>query len=232
MSQLPDRGKVKDNLLIFSWGLYDMANQFFVLNIVSLYFVRWITIEKQAPEMLYSIAFGVSVFLVAAMAPFLGTVSDLIHRHRLFLVWFTLLSVIFTVSLGMTESIFWGLLFFAIANFGCQAAVIFYNALLINIAPKGKIGLVSGIGRMLGYCGAGLGIFIVRPLVLQGGYRAAFIPTGLLFFIFSLPCMLFVKDKNPSREVRIFSLLKEKGPIFPLVFQNKVVGAISISGKK
>ena len=187
---------VKEKSLIFAWGLYDLANQFFALNIVSLYFVRWITIEKQAPELFYSISFGLSMFLVAIFAPFLGALSDLMHRHRFFLVSFTLLSVIFTISLGLTESMFLALIFFAIANFGCQAAVIFYNALLINIAPRDKIGLVSGIGRMLGYCGAVLGLYIAKPLVLQSGYRAVFVPSGLLFFIFALPCMLFIKDKT------------------------------------
>lgn len=187
---------LKPRLLIFAWGLYDLANQFFALNIVSLYFIRWITIEKQTPELFFGISFGLSMLLVAILAPFLGAVSDLMHRHRFFLIVFTLLSIIFTISLGLTENVIWGLTFFAIANFGCQAAVIFYNALLINIAPIDKIGFVSGIGKMLGYCGAVIGLYIIRPLVLESGYHAAFVPTGLLFFIFALPCMLFIKDRG------------------------------------
>jgi UMF1 family MFS transporter len=201
--------KLKEKSLIFAWGLYDLANQFFALIIVSMYFVRWVTIEKQAPELLYSICFGLSMFLVAVLAPFLGVVSDLMHRRRFFLVWFTLLSIVFTISLGLTESILWGLVFFAVANFGCQSAIIFYNTLLINIAPQDKIGLVSGIGKMLGYCGAVLGLYIVKPLVLESGYRAAFIPTGILFFIFALPCMIFVKDKKSDQILNIFTFLKK-----------------------
>jgi len=196
---------VKEKFLIFAWGLYDLANQSFALNIVSLYFVRWVTIEKHTPELFYSISFGLSMFLVAILAPFLGAVSDLIHRHRFFLVLFTMLSIIFTISLGLTETVLLGLIFFAIANFGCQMAIIFYNALLINVASRDNIGLVSGIGRMLGYCGAVLGLYIVKPLVLEKGYRAAFIPSGLLFFIFALPCMLFIKEQGRDA----FSSLKK-----------------------
>ncbi|MDO9573054.1 MAG: hypothetical protein Q7J37_04150 [Candidatus Omnitrophota bacterium] len=33
--------KIKKPALVLAWGLYDLANQFFALNIVSLYFVRW-----------------------------------------------------------------------------------------------------------------------------------------------------------------------------------------------
>ncbi|MFC1593102.1 MFS transporter [Candidatus Omnitrophota bacterium] len=176
------------------------------MNIVSLYFVRWITIEKQMPELFYSISFGLSMLLVVILAPFLGAVSDLMHRHRFFLTFFTLISILFTLFLGLTENIFWALLFFAVANFGCQAAIIFYNALLVNIAPPDKIGLVSGIGKMLGYCGAVLGLYVIRPLVLTSGYRAAFLPTGLMFLFFSLPCLLFVKERAAGKS--LVSLLK------------------------
>ncbi|MFH1577999.1 MAG: MFS transporter [Candidatus Omnitrophota bacterium] len=201
MNPLLKKEKIKQRSLIFAWGLYDLANQFFALNVVSLYFVRWITIEKQTPELFYSIAYGLSMFLVACLAPFLGTISDVIHKHRFFLVLFTLLSITFTISLGFTEKIFLGLIFFAVANFGCQAAIIFYNALLPNIAPANRIGFVSGIGKTLGYCGGMLGLYIVRPMVLESGYRAAFIPSGILFLIFSLPCLLFVKDKKSAQNL-------------------------------
>ncbi|MFH1678707.1 MAG: MFS transporter [Candidatus Omnitrophota bacterium] len=207
--------KIKQKSLIFAWGLYDLANQSFALNIVSLYFVRWVTIEKQTSELFYSISFGFSMLLVACLAPFLGAASDLMRKHRFFLSFFTLLSIVFILSLGLTESVFWGLIFFAIANFGCQAAIIFYNALLINIAPHGKIGLVSGIGKMMGYCGAVLGLYLIRPLVLKSGYRAAFVPSGLLFLIFALPCMLFVKDKKSSQNLKLSFLLKKENILLP-----------------
>lgn len=183
-------------LLILAWGLYDLANQFFALNVVSLYFVRWITMEKRAPEIFYSVAFGISTFFIAFSAPILGNFSDRLNKRMPFLIILTLVSVIFTMILGISENIFVALVFFAIANFGCQAAVVFYNALLADISPKDKIGFVSGFGRTLGYSGALLALCLIKPIVLKGGYRAAFFPTGLLFLIFSLPCMIFIKDKK------------------------------------
>jgi UMF1 family MFS transporter len=184
--------------LIFVWALYDLANQFFTVNVISLYFVRWLTFEKKAPEIFYSLAFGVSTFLVAIAAPVLGSLSDVRNRRMPYLIRLTFLSVVFTMALGISENIFVALLFFAIANFGCQTAVIFYNALLVDIAPPGKIGLVSGVGRMLGYSGALLALYLIKPIVLKGGYQAAFLPTGILFLLFSLPCMLFIKDKTSA----------------------------------
>jgi len=220
--------RIKEKSLILAWGLYDFANQVFALNIVSLYFVRWIIIDKQTPELFYGVCLGASLLLVACLGPFLGSVSDLMHRRRFFLVFFTLLSIVFTISLGLTDSVFWALIFFIVANFGCQIAIIFYNALLINIAPPDKVGLVSGIGRMLGYCGAVLGLFIVHPLVQESGRRAAFIPSGLLFFIFALPCMFFVKDRKPKQILSIFSFLtKEKVRLFFREFLNNTLDLVS-----
>lgn len=203
--------KVKQGFSILAWCLYDFANQSFALNIVSLYFVRWITIEKGVPEFFYSLCYGVSLFFVAIFAPILGAFSDTIQRRKPYLIWATFISITFTLLLGLTESVFWGLFCFAVANFGCQLAVVFYNALLIDIAPRNKIGFISGLGRMFGYCGAILGLYIVRPLVLERGYHSAFVPSGILFLIFSLPCIIFIKDKLRKKEkVSLFSFLKKE----------------------
>lgn len=200
----------KKGFLILSWSLYDLANQFFALNIVSLYFVCWLTLEKKAPEIFYSISFGISIFFVAVLGLILGIVSDAAGRRKPFLIFFTLLSVIFTMLLGVGGNIFLGLVFFAIANFGCQIAVIFYNALLVNIAPRNKIGLVSGIGKMLGYTGAVLALFLTAPIVIKRGYQATFLPTGILFLIFSLPCLIFIKDKAPKARIDLSRLSIKK----------------------
>lgn len=202
--------KIKSSSLVLAWGLYDLANQFFALNVVSLYFVRWITLERGASEIFYSISFGISTFLVGISAPILGAISDKLERRRPFLVSFTLLSIIFTMLLGVPKSIILGLLFFAIANFGCQLAIVFYNAQMVDIAPKDKIGLVSGFGRMLGYSGALLALYLIKPFVLKSGYQATFLPTGILFLIFSLPCMLFIRDKQTKERINLVSFLKKE----------------------
>jgi len=203
--------RVQRGLLVLSWALYDLANQFFALNVVSLYFVRWVTLEKNAPEIFYSISFGISVFFVAILSPILGGVSDETGKHRPFLVSLTLLSIFFTMLLGVSSNIFLSLLFFAIANFGCQLAIVFYNALMINIASKEKAGLISGLGRMFGYSGAIVSLYLIKPVVLKSGYQATFLPTALYFLIFSLPCMLFIKDKNTEkRDINLTAFLKKE----------------------
>jgi UMF1 family MFS transporter len=208
---------LRKRFLILSWALYDLANQFFALNVVSLYFVRWLTLERNIPEIFYSISFGISLILVALFSPIFGTISDITHKRRSYLVFFTLLSIYFTSILGLSQSVFLALVFFAIANYGCQMAIIFYNAQLSDISPPDKIGLISGLGRMFGYSGAILALFIFKPIVLKSGYQAVFLPTALLFLFFSLPCMIFVKDKPFGKKINLNYYLKiEK---IPLIFK-------------
>jgi len=197
-------------LPLFSWALYDLANQFFALNIVSLYFPRWLTLEKRSTEIFYSLAFGVSMFLVAVFAPFLGTIADMKNRHKAFLIFFTFLSIFFTMSLGVSSNVFFSLVFFAIANFGCQEAIIFYNALMVKVAPPKRIGFVSGLGRMFGYSGAILALYFSKPVILKMGYQPTFLLTGFLFLIFSLPCMIFVKEKPSKDKIGLTHFLRKE----------------------
>ena len=204
-------GKIKKVFLIASWALYDLANQFFTLNVVSLYLPRWLTIEKNAPEIFYSLSFGISMALIALCSPFLGIISDIRGRPKAFLTFFTLLSVSFTIFLGFAPNIFWGLVFFACANFGFQGAIIFYNVLLTKVAPEGKVGFVSGFGRMFGYSGAIVALYLTKPVVLRFGYQPVFLLTGILFLFFSLPCLIFIRDdrEGERRGLRYF-LNKER----------------------
>lgn len=205
-----NKQKLKSVSLILSWAFYDLANQFFALNVVSLYFVLWLTVERNKPEFFYGIAFAISSLFVAILGLILGAISDTTGRYKPFLVWLTLIAVIFTMVLGVSQNIYLALLFFILANFGCQTAIIFYNSLMINITPKGKIGLVSGLGKMFGYSGAILSLYLIKPIVLKSGFQATFLPTGICFLIFSLPCLIFIKDSNPQKSIQLLHFLKKE----------------------
>lgn len=204
--------KIRDNkaLTIFSWALYDFANAIFAMNVIALYFVLWVTVEKGAEDIVYSLVLGGSMFLAAITMPLLGAVSDKRGMRMPFLIFFTVLCVLFLFMTGMTESLILGLIFFAIANFGYLiSGAVFYNALLPVIADADKIGKISGFGICLSYAGTITGLFLIRPIALKFGYQATFIPTALLFLLFSLPCFLFVKDKAVSGKGSVGKLVEE-----------------------
>jgi len=198
-------------LTIFSWSMYDFANTIFAMNVISLYFALWVTVDMKGEDILYSWVLSGSMLLTAITSPILGALSDKVGRRMPFLIIFTLGCCIFTAFLGIADRLFLGLLFFAVANFCYQTALIFYNALLPAISKSKHIGRVSGYGVSLGYFGTIAGLLMVRPFVLKYGRQAAFIPTAILFLLFSLPCFLFVKEriKSKDRKVKLFFRIKQ-----------------------
>ncbi len=196
---------------IISWALYDLANQFFALNVVSIYFPLWLIDEKGIPEIFLSISFGISVFVAAIIAPVLGAIADMGQRKKEFLLFFTFLSIVFTVALGQPMRIVYALVFFAIANLGCQAATVFYNSLIVDVTDNKQIGLISGIGRMFGYSGAIVALLLTKPVAEKYGYQATFVTTGILFFLFSLPCLFFVKEKPRLKPSAPITDVSKKG---------------------
>ena len=112
---------------------------------------------------------------------------------------------------------------FVIANFAYQAAQPFYNAMLPELVPVEEQGRLSGFGVAVGYVGSIVGVALVLPFftgglpvigrfsdsvngalhtlvpfTASGGRVATFVPTGLLFLLFSLPLFLVCRDHNPA----------------------------------
>lgn len=190
--------KIGRKLIIFSWSMYDFANTIFAMNVITLYFALWVTIDKKGEDILYSLALSISMLVAALTSPVLGAISDRINRRMPFLIIFTVICCLFTSLIGIVNQLIWGLIFFAVANYCFQTADIFYNSLLPKVSENKNIGRISGYGTSLGYCGTIVGLLLVSPFALKWGRHAAFIPTSFFFLLFALPCFLFVKD-NPSK---------------------------------
>lgn len=192
--------KSSKGLTVFSWALFDFANTIFSMNVVSLYFALWVTVDKGGKDILYSSALGISTLLIIFSIPILGILSDGYERRMPFLIFFTLLSVIFTGLISVFDHLLLGLIFFGIANYGYHSSLVFYDALLPQVAgEETHLGKVSGYGVAMGYLGAILGLLMVRPFVLHAGRGGAFIPTAVLFLLFSLPCFFMVKDAKEKK---------------------------------
>ena len=113
---------------------------------------------------------------------------------------------------------------FTIANYTYQGAQPFYNAMMSELVPVDHRGRLSGLGAALGYVGSITGVIltfpfftgsmpiigaipdkvvhVVRsavPFTSHGGRVSTFVPTALLFLLFSLPLFSFCRDHNVIR---------------------------------
>jgi len=210
-------------LQTFSWILYDFSNTIFSMNVVTMYFPLWLTVDLALEDIWVSVGNSFSMVLVALSMPILGVISDTHKKKMPFLITLTLSCVIFTLLIGLFggfiddfyPKVFAVIILYMIANYSYQGALVFYNALLPKVSSKETIGRISGYGVAFGYLGAIVGLILVMPFnegkvlgfhvpFIQGGGRVAtFIPTAVLFLIFSIPTFIFLKDREaviPSLE--------------------------------
>ena len=187
-----------DKRAITSWAFYDFANTIFSMNVISLYFALWVTVDHDGQDILYSTALSGSMLAVAISVPVFGALSDQTGRRKFPLTFLTIVSVIATALIGQTNQLWVGLLLFIIANYCYQSALVFYNGMLPDVARRSSVGMISGYGVALGYVGSIAGLRLVEPFATDGGGSAAFLPTAILFLVFAIPCFLFVRDPNPK----------------------------------
>ena len=86
---------------VVAWSVYDLANTIFSFNILSLYFPVWAKDELGALDTHLSIAFSLSMLVVAVASPIAGAISDRRGRRLPLLMLSTLTCVTATTLLGL-----------------------------------------------------------------------------------------------------------------------------------
>jgi UMF1 family MFS transporter len=181
-----------------AWALYDFANTIFSFAIVSFAMGPWaVRFLGEGPgTLLFTVAASVAVAINALVSPVLGAQSDRTGGRKRYLLVFTILCVVPTSAIGFVD-IGLGLLLFAIANFGYQAALIYYDALLPDVARPEKRGRLSGIGVGLGYLGTIVsGLLLGLTVDADGRITAlSFVLVAGLFAVFAIPIFLLVTER-------------------------------------
>ena len=204
---------------IFSWSIYDFANQPFTTIIVtfiySTFFASTIFLgTEEAGVSAWGKAVTISSLIVALLSPIMGAIADRGGYRKLFLISWTWVCIIFSALLyyPLKGDVFTALLFFCIANIGFEMGGVFLNAYLPEISPRDKIGKISGFGWSFGYIGGLIALALsyvvlivpespINPLtgVLldKSAYehiRIINVFIAIWFAIFSIPTFLYVKS--------------------------------------
>jgi UMF1 family MFS transporter len=178
-----------------SWALYDFANTIFSFAVVSNAIGLWLVDDARFGErdgnFLLSLAVVISVGLNAIVSPILGALSDRGGRRLPFLFLFTALCIGATAFIASGSPTL-GVVLFILANFGYQAALIYYDATLRVVSVPATRGRLSGIGVAVGYMGTifvGLLIYFA-DIPVEG----RFLVSAILFALFALPIFLVVRE--------------------------------------
>ncbi|MCP3876285.1 MAG: MFS transporter [Desulfobacteraceae bacterium] len=217
-----------DKKTIFGWVMFDFANSAYTTLVVTFiygtYFVKAIAPDEIAGTALWSRGVTITAICVALLSPLLGALADQGNLRKKFLFISTVTTIIGTVMLNfvLPGQIFMALVWFVVSNIAFELTNVFYNAYLPDIAPKEKIGRISGIGWGVGYIGGLMAMVIamigfVSPEVPWFGLsketganiRATNLLVAAWFAVFSIPLFLFVHVRSSKRQSKVKHIAKE-----------------------
>jgi UMF1 family MFS transporter len=192
---------------VFSWGMFDFANQAFTLVILTtmfqIYFVNHIVLNDESlGRQLWATMGIIALIIVILVSPLIGALADFSGAKKRLLFITYAVSVVFTTALGLAEP---GMVAPAMATF--IIGYVFYaigenfmGAFLPELAAPGDMGKVSAFGWTLGYIGGliclGGAAFITIQWPGPAGYRLICLWAGIFFLIAALPTFMFVHERK------------------------------------
>lgn len=210
LTQIPKRN-------VWLWAFYDFANSLAFVN-VSFYFALWFVQDHKISDIWVSVPVALSTIILLFTLPAFGALSDRLRRRMPFLIIFTLLAIASLFFLGLvaikSPSFGSSVLFLIVAlyflfQYFYQASLAFYNSFVHDFAIGRTKEKLSGLGMAAGQLGNIIGLLLIFPIA-QGkielfgaaGREGTFLIASLLFFIFSLPVLIFLKDRKQVSTAR------------------------------
>lgn len=204
---------------VLSWAFYDWANSAFATVVMAgffpVFFKQYWAADLSATDSTFwlGLANSIASLLIVVSAPLLGAIADQAAAKKRFLIGFTILGVISCSALFWLAQGQWGLalVVFLLGILGFSGSNIFYDALLLVVAPPGSYERVSALGFGLGYLGGGLLFALNLTMVLSPDWfgladsaqavRVSFLSVALWWSLFAIPVILWVPEGSRSGEV-------------------------------
>lgn len=217
---------------IFSWMLFDWANQPFQTLVVTFVFGPWFVAhaigDPVAGQALWGWASALAGAVAALLAPVLGAIADRTGARKAWVLAASVPYVLGCLGLWLASPAMADptvvLIAFGLGFVGSELGVVFTNAMLSDLAPREKIGRISGSGWALGYFGGLVSLVFVllflapapgRDVTLLGiapilgldaglgePERAVGPLSALWYVVFALPLFLFTPDLPRRRAPR------------------------------
>jgi UMF1 family MFS transporter len=202
---------------IFGWAMFDFANQAYALLIITVIFpVLFTTVivgdasnDYRLGNLLWSVALGLSYFMVVLSGPVLGAIMDYSALKKRFLFLSYILTIVATTLLYFVEPgmIVLGVTMIIISNFAYATGESFIAAFLTSLGPPKDLGKISGFGWALGYVGglfsAGFVIVYLGDATAENFDRIRWVgPFAAVFFMLAaIPTFLWLKEPGKRREL-------------------------------
>ncbi len=193
--------------------------------IFAAYFTSSIAENETTGTAQWGFTIGLAGFVIAILAPILGSIADVGGPRKPWVYFFASISIVSTSLLWFAEPgldfLTYSLVLAFFGTVGAELSLIFYNAMLPDLAPPDKIGRWSGWGWSLGFAG-GIVCLVVGYFVLflngaslfgldesmEQHTRSTFLFTGIWYAVFTIPFVLRTRDV-PSRKKKYDQAIKD-----------------------
>ena len=211
---------------VISWALYDWANSAFATTVLAgffpLFFKKYWSAGSDVTVSTFQlgVANAVASLVVAVLAPILGAIADRSGARKRYLLLFAGMGVVMTGSLALVAQGQWpyAVAIYMFALVGFSGANVFYDALILDAAPHGKIDRVSAFGFALGYLGGGVLFSVNVAMTLwpasfgladaTAAVKVSFLSVAVWWALFSLPLLLYFREVPLSERVTGWSAVK------------------------
>jgi UMF1 family MFS transporter len=201
---------------VYAWALYDWANSAFATTVMAgffpLFFKQYWSAGSDVTESTFQlgVANSLASLLIIFIAPALGAIADQGRARKKFLYAFTLFGAGMTGGLYFVAQGAWlpAALLYVGASIGFFASLIFYDALIVAIAPPERYDRVSALGFALGYLGGGVLFALNVAMTLKphwfgladaaAAVRLSFLTVAVWWLLFTLPLALWVPEPAGS----------------------------------
>jgi UMF1 family MFS transporter len=202
-----------------SYALYDWGNSAFATTVMAgffpVFFKQFWSLGSDATLSTARLGFSNAAagLIIALLAPILGAISDRGIHKRHFLLFFTLLGASFSAALFFVGEGNWQLaaLVYILGTIGFIGSNLFYDSLLIEVAPAPQRDFVSAFAYSAGYLGGGLLFALNVAMTLNPAFfglsgpsqavQLSFLMVGLWWAIFGLPIQFSGHEKKAQAQL-------------------------------
>lgn len=153
---------------------------------------------------------SISTAIMVILSPIIGAIADTLSGKKKFLTFFILTGVLSSAGLYFfTKQDLWilGATLYIMSAISFASANVFYDSLLLDVShdEPSVMDILSSLGYAVGYVGGGILLvlsFIVIMLSPDKGFasRISFIMVSVWWFVFSIPIILFVREKDQDQK--------------------------------
>jgi MFS transporter, UMF1 family len=192
--------------------MYDWANSAFATTIMAAFFPVFFKnfwnhgVDPALSTARLGLATSIGGLCVALLSPLLGAIADANKAKKNLLAVFMLLGTTMTASFYFVPLGQWraAALIIILAEIGFSCGNLLYDSLLVNVADRDDMDMVSSRGYALGYAGGGL-LFALNVVMTwkpslfgldgkEAAVKLSFLMVAVWWLVFSLPLFFYVQE--------------------------------------